>query len=271
MIDFDHIFPYPPTMPRVAQRLIDRRRRRMTLLLRDHAYLPVAALCRRFGISQATARRDLTALSRQKHVVRAFGGAVADYDHRFAPFADRLKIAAAAKAAIAAAALELIRPGATVFLDAGTTLYAVADLLRRRALNLRVVTNSLAVAEALARTRSISVDLLGGRMLPNQSVLLGPQTCRAANFYRFDIALLGAEGFDATGVWNSDPDVTALQQAVIARAARHAMCLDKLKLGRTAPALLARWEQVDLLITDAQADELMQIGAKLPSGQIRSV
>lgn len=243
----------------------------MTLLLRDHAYLPVAALCRRFGISQATARRDLTALSRQKHVVRAFGGAVADYDHRFAPFADRLKIAAAAKAAIAAAALELIRPGATVFLDAGTTLYAVADLLRRRALNLRVVTNSLAVAEALARTRSISVDLLGGRMLPNQSVLLGPQTCRAANFYRFDIALLGAEGFDATGVWNSDPDVTALQQAVIARAARHAMCLDKLKLGRTAPALLARWEQVDLLITDAQADELMQIGAKLPSGQIRSV
>jgi DeoR family fructose operon transcriptional repressor len=237
-------------MPRVAQSEIDDRRRGMTELLRDRAYLPVGELCRRFRISQATARRDLAALSKDKSIVRTFGGAMADYDRRFAPFADRLKVAAAAKAKIAAMAVKKISPGMTVFLDAGTTLFAVADLLRRKPKPLRVVTNSLAVAERLAGVKGIDVDLLGGRMLANQSVLLGPETCQAAAFYSFDLALLGAEGFDAEGIWNSTDEVVALQQAVIRRSKHHAVCADARKMGRSAPAFLLPWEKVDLLLTD---------------------
>ena len=141
----------------------------------------------------------------------------------------------------------------TVFLDAGTTVFAVAERLRRRPLPVRVVSNSLAVAERLAGTRGIDVDLLGGRMLASQSVLLGEQTCRAAAFYQFDLALLGAEGFDATGVWNSTDDVTAVQRAVVALSRRHAVCADAGKAGVRAPALLLPWDRLDLIITDAAA------------------
>jgi len=238
-------------MPRVAQYEIDRRRRAMTTLLRDRAYLPVTELCRKFKISEATARRDLVALSEQKTVVRTFGGAMADYDRRFAPFADRLKVAAKVKARIAAAAVSLLSPGMTVFLDAGTTVFAAADLLRRKPMKLRVVSNSLAVAERLATVGGIEMNLLGGRMLAKQAVLLGDETCRAASFYRFDLALLGAEGFGNEGVWNSTGEVVTLQRTVIGRAHRFAVCADAGKQGVLAPALLLRWDKLDLLITDA--------------------
>jgi len=238
-------------MPRVAQREIDQRRRDITLLLRQRAYLPVAELCRRFNISEATARRDLAALSRGKSIVRTFGGAMADFDRRFAPFADRLTVAAEEKARIAQVAFRQISMGMTVFLDAGTTLYAVADLLARRPTAVRIVTNSLAVSERLAPCKGIEVDLLGGRLLTNQSVLLGPQACQAAGFYRFDLALLGAEGINARGVWNSTPDVVALQQAVVRQSTHHAVCADGSKIGKSAPTFLLTWSDVDMLITDA--------------------
>ena len=114
----------------------------------------------------------------------------------------------------------------TVFLDAGTTVFAVAERLHRRPIALRVVTNSLAVAERLAGVRGVDVDLLGGRLLASQSVLLGEQAVRAAAFYDFDVALLGAEGFDAAGASNSTEDVVAMQRAVVACSKRHAICAD---------------------------------------------
>ena len=149
-------------MPRVAQRDIDDRRRATTALLRERSYLPVGELCRRFGISEATARRDLVALTEQKAIVRTFGGgAMADYDRRFTPFADRLKVSPRAKARIAVAAASLITPGMTVFLDAGTTVSTVAERLRRRPMPVRVVTNSLAVADRLAGIKGVDVDPAG--------------------------------------------------------------------------------------------------------------
>lgn len=249
-------------MPRVAQSTIDQRRREITHLLRQRAYLPVAELCRRFNISEATARRDLAALSHGKTIVRTFGGAMADFDRRFAPFADRLRVAAVEKQRIATEAVRRIAPDMTVFIDAGTTLYAVAGLLSRRSMPLRVVTNSLAVAERLAVSKSIEVDLLGGRLLMNQSVLLGNQTCKAAGFYRFDLALLGAEGFDARGVWNSTEAVVALQQAVVQQSAHHAICADSSKMGRAGATFLMPWNAVDLLITDADVTSESQIAPR---------
>ena len=88
-------------------------------------------------------------------------------------------------------------------------------------------------------------------------MLLGDLACRSAAFYQFDVALLGAEGFDAEGIWNSTEDVVALQQAVVRRSDRHAVCIDGGKAGVRAPALLLAWDQLDLMVSDA---------AKVPVG-----
>ena len=74
-----------------------------------------------------TARRDLAELERRGVVRRTHGGAVlpAISAHEDS-FARRLRTAAQAKAALAAAAVAALTPRETVFLDSSTTSYFVA-------------------------------------------------------------------------------------------------------------------------------------------------
>jgi len=186
-------------VPRVAQRVVEARRERAAELLREHRYLGVADVARHLGVSENTARRDLAALAESAKATRTIGGAVAAFDRRFASFAERAGREADRKRAIARAAASLVEPGKTVFLDAGTTLAAVADAIAEaRPAGLGVVTHSLAVAERLGAA-GVSVRVLGGTLLPRQAVLLDERTLREAGRLKLDLALLGAEAFDASG------------------------------------------------------------------------
>lgn len=249
-------------MPRVAKAEVDRRREQLAELLLRERYLPVGEVARRLNVSEVTARRDLAALEGEQIVRRTHGGALtaadADrYDRTFASFGKRRTRHASAKRLIAAAAARRIEPGSTVFLDAGTTCFRVAEYLRRHPVGeLTVVTQSLAVATRLAGDESLSVHLLGGKLLPRQRITLGAQTVAAARRWDVDLALLGAEAFGPAGIANSQDDVAQLQRAVMRRSAAHAFLLDASKLGGDAPVLVAPWGDIDTLITDTPADAL---------------
>ena len=53
-------------MMKVAISVIRARRQSLARLLENHRYLPLAEVCSRLNVSQATARRDLRALARRK-------------------------------------------------------------------------------------------------------------------------------------------------------------------------------------------------------------
>ena len=67
----------------------------------------------------------------------------------------------------------------------------------------------------------------------------------------------------AAGVWNSAANVVELQRAVMDRSTHHALCMDKRKLGETAPALLAKWADVDQLITELPHADATSAGVNL--------
>ncbi len=87
----------------------------------------VAELCELFEASAATIRRDLSALQREGLVTRSYGGAAV---RRTRPaeqaFAIREREHVDAKRAMAKAAIELFKPGDTVFLNDGSTVMALA-------------------------------------------------------------------------------------------------------------------------------------------------
>jgi len=243
---------------RVAKHLVEARRERVARLLRTHRYLPLQELCDQLGISEATARRDLAALSEAKKVTRTYGGALSDYNETFASFAERRNLSRAAKKEIAARAVGLLKPGMTCYLDAGTTMLYLAEALREKPVPLlKIVTNNLLVAETLAEVPEFEVHLLGGLLLRRQSVLLGERARKNVAAWRFDLVFLGAEGMTSEGVFNSQKDVVDFQKAVASRtvpgAGRVVLCLDAAKLGRTAAAFFLPWSEVDLLLTDAPA------------------
>ena len=249
---------------KVALDVIYARREKVAQLLRTHHYLPVAELCRRLKISEATARRDLRVLMQEGKITRTHGGALGDFDRTFMPFRERVERARSAKAAIARAAASRIRSGSVCYFDAGTTLLALAgQLVASPVTPLTIVTNNMPVAEALSAVNGIQVFLLGGRFLNRQATLLGDKAQAALKLWKFDAAFLGAEGMTADGIWNSRAEVVRLQKAILARAEESYFCLDATKLGHATPHLLATWGEISHVVTDAAKARLAAAGIRL--------
>ena len=241
---------------KVPLHVVFARRDRLAAWLQQRSYVPLNEVCSRFQISAATARRDLAALAGQKQIRRTRGGALGEEYHRFPTFLERQRVAAEGKQSIARQALKLIEPGTACFFDGGTTIFAIAEELQRSPVTpLTVITNSLPVAELLAPVKGIAAHLLGGELVPRQSVLVGHIARKVLQLYHIDTAFLGAEGIDARGAWNSQQEVVELQKGLVKDSRKVVLCADRTKLGHAAPVFLARWKEVDLLLTDATAAE----------------
>lgn len=238
---------------KVPREVIETRRKRLQELVAAHRYLPLGEVCRRLGISEATARRDLASLQKEGRLRRTRGGALSDFNDRFPSFSERRARGASGKRAMAEAALRLIRPGGTYFFDSGTTLAYLAEAMAAKKVGaLRVLTLNLPVADILATIKDVEVHLTGGRLFRRQSVLLGEAAARSIAGWNFDAAFLSAEGMDAEGLWNSELSIIAHQHAVIRRAKKNVFLLDASKLGRTAAHFLLPWPAVDCLLSDAK-------------------
>jgi DeoR/GlpR family transcriptional regulator of sugar metabolism len=246
---------------KVASSIVLARRKSLAELLQNHRYLPLAEVCARLGISQATARRDLRVLVREKKITRTYGGALGTFDATFTSFADRRAVDSDVKARLAQKARKFIQENTTCFFDSGTTIFALAEALYREpVLGLCAVTNSLPVAEMLGRRSEFEVHLLGGRFLQRQSILLGPDARRSARLWKFDLVFLGAEGFSQGGIWASEPEVATFQKTLIAQAKCVIVCAHSAKLGRETGYFLAPWSKKFHLVTDASAAQRARRG-----------
>jgi DeoR/GlpR family transcriptional regulator of sugar metabolism len=159
---------------KVPLHIVLARRERLSQMLREHSYLPLSQVCERLGISEATARRDLSALEQDQSITRTHGGAISEYNRRFPSFRDRLELGTNSKQRIAVAAHKRIKAGQVLWLDGGTTCYALAQAIAAAPLpNITVVTNNLPAAELLADHEQIAVHLLGGQYFRRSSILAG--------------------------------------------------------------------------------------------------
>ncbi len=143
------------------------REREIMTLLRDSGEVSVLDMANRFQVSEMTIRRDLTELERRGVVIRTYGGArslfqeVGDESYN-----DRALDALPLKAAIANAARAYIKPGIHVFIDSGTTTWALAKSLPRD-LEAHITTNDIGIArswaESFARSSTPSLALRRSR------------------------------------------------------------------------------------------------------------
>jgi DeoR/GlpR family transcriptional regulator of sugar metabolism len=253
---------------KVPFHIVQARREKLAQLLEQHRYLPIQELCRRLGVSEATARRDLAALVEEKKITRTYGGALSEFNDRFPSFRQRQGQAAHAKSLIAKAALAFIQPGQTIFLDSGTTIFAIAEALREKPVTpLTVVTSNLPVGEMLAGVPELMVFQVAGQIFLRQSVLLGDAALKSLDFWNFDIAFLSAEAMAVDGIWNTESAIVEQQKRTIRRSRRSIFCIDSSKIGRTAPHFLLDWHKLDLLICDAAPAKFEKLGIALPEGK----
>ncbi len=254
---------------KVPLHIVLARRDKLAKLIEQERYVPVKELCKRLGVSEATARRDLAALVHDKRITRTYGGALSEFNDRFPSFRERRGQASPGKLRIARQAVQLIKAGGTYYFDSGTTLFAVAEAFREHPVTpVRIVTSNLPVGEILATIPGVQVFLLAGQLLHLQSTLLGETAQRSVEFWEFDLALLSAEGMTSEGLWNSQAEIVAQQRAVLKRSKQNVFCIDSSKLEHAAPHFLVRWSEVGGLLTDVSLTRLEKAGIPNPGHMI---
>jgi DeoR family transcriptional regulator of aga operon len=249
--------------------LIEERRRRICDLLRAEGRVTVEALAARFGTSQVTIRTDLSTLESAGALTRTHGGAlsVPDLDqsldvkqlqHR----AEKLRIAEAAAA--------LIRDGETIVLDSGTTTAQIARRVRTLGLkSINVITNALNIAAVLTDVAAVRLIVPGGILRRESNSLSGPMAEAALATLQADRLYLGADGVDPQiGVMTPHVDEAQLNATMIGISRQVVVVADSSKFARRNISLIARIEQLHLLITDRAApaeavEQLRQRGVEV--------
>ena len=229
-------------------------------LLSDEGRVGVHDLSRRFEVTTETVRRDLDALERSGALRRVHGGAVAAERRSTAEptVVERSHRRAQAKAAIAARALEVLDDGfhGSLFLDAGTTTAAVAELLPLRLREIGgtadVVTHSLTLAPVLAGADELSLTVVGGRVRGVTAAAVGASTVRTIDSLRPDIVFVGTNGLSASfGLSTPDPEEAAVKEAIVKAARRVVVVADSGKFGAESLVRFASVDDIDVLVTDA--------------------
>jgi DeoR/GlpR family transcriptional regulator of sugar metabolism len=214
----------------------------------------VHELSERFGVSASTVRRDLERLVADGRVARTYGGAVGSAGHHLRTLQERETSQAAEKDAIAARAAELVHPGESVILEAGSTIGRLAGILRGRA-GLRLITNSVNTLATLADAEQHEVIFLGGRVRVLNQATSGSMTEANLRTLTADRAFLSGPAVHARFGLAAPLAANAYLKAVMAERAHELYVLaDSSKLGLDTGDFWTPLDRPWTLVTDAGAD-----------------
>ena len=237
----------------------DERLNRLLEAVGSRGRLSVHEAAAELEVSEATIRRDLDELASQQLLRRTRGGAAANSLAYDLPLRYKAVRRADEKQRIGLAAAKLVKAGDVVGLNGGTT---AAEIGRALATNgdldgdaFTVVTNSLNIAKDLAIRPQTKVVVTGGVCRAQSYELAGPLATPVLEQISLDLVFLGVDGLDAMlGATTHHEDEGSTNRLMALRSERVAIVTDSTKLGRRAFARICSPEEVDLLITDRDAD-----------------
>jgi DeoR family transcriptional regulator, fructose operon transcriptional repressor len=228
------------------------RQKRIQDYLNRTEFASLEELAAEAEVSISTVRRDLSALEAAGSLRRTHGGArLVNLPSEEFVFSARDTHQLAEKEAIARTCADLIQPGQTVIIDAGTTVYHVAKLLEPKMP--QIVTNSLPVANYFSAASRVELIVSGGVIYPRLGVLVGPLAVEAFSKIHADVAVMSAGGITLEGVSNSHGLLIEIQRAMMQAARRVIFCLDSSKFGRRSISMLCGLERLHVVVTDAGA------------------
>ncbi|MDQ0193591.1 DeoR/GlpR family DNA-binding transcription regulator [Paenibacillus wynnii] len=218
----------------------------------------IMELAEKFKVSQMTIRRDLDQLQSEGKIQRSHGGAVkvkrfmgSDYDQR----ANENK---AEKIAIAREAVNHIKDGMSIILDAGTTVAAMVEELEKFK-DLKIITRDLHTALLLSneqRFGSFDVYCTGGRLSKWAYSLDGIYTEKMLASLTVDVAFLTCEAVShAKGAMAWSPVLVGARQTAMNAADKNILLVDSTKFSYNSLAIFASLDSFDEIITENGLDE----------------
>ena len=232
---------------------ISERREKIKQIILERQEVQVSELAGQFDVSNVTLRNDLIWLERKGVCKRLFGKVVASsggsVSLQYEPVAQQEE-----KERIGKYAASLIQPGDSVMFYAGSTARQVARFTDPET-DFIAVTNSLYTALELQKLPRAQIVLLGGAMNHKLCATFGAQTIQQVREYNVNKLFISVDGIDAKmGITNAMPFESEINQVVMDCARQVIVVADHTKVGNGSFVQMGRTEDVDMLITDSDAD-----------------
>jgi DeoR family deoxyribose operon repressor len=225
-------------------------------LILERGVVHLRDAARALGVSEMTIRRDIAGETRRfaylgGHIMPA-QAVEPEQPYELAVAADKH---APAKRKACQFAVEHVRAEDTIFIDCGTTLIHLIDLLPDD-MPLTVVCYALNIAERLAAKPHIRLIMMGGFYHAASASFSGETGMVLLDQLGVNTAFLSAAGLDdargATAIHFHEAEVKRKAMSV---SARNILVLDKSKLGRIRPAYFAKAGDFDAVYTEDGAWE----------------
>lgn len=214
----------------------------------------ISELAAALEVSEMTVRRDIDVLAEQGLLDKVHGGATAIIEASSViepPFKAKSLREQVVKNSIASRAAQLVKPGASIALMGGSTVFMMAQYLTNIP-RLTIVTNSLPVSDFFQKEgRSDQTVILAGGMRTPTDSFVGEITVSVFDRLNVDIAFVGTHGMDQKGGFSS-PNILEAEtnRAVRDRAKSVVVLADHTKWGSVGFATFANLSDANTVITD---------------------
>lgn len=223
--------------------------------LKLHNLVTVDELVSLTGASPATIRRELTRLDKEGAVYRVHGGVTLN---RFVPSqpttSEKQGKHHKEKLRIAAKASNLVKPGDSIVLDAGTTTIEIARNLIN--MPLRVITNDLHIGLMLAEYQQMEVSVTGGTVDWSSQSCVGDVAVNFLSKVYPTYTFISCNAFKVdTGITAPTSDKAAVKRIMTQQSSKRVLVADSSKYGLTQLFEVGPLTSVDMIITDDGLDE----------------
>jgi len=238
---------------------MDWRQQKIIEWLNEHGSLLTDDLANKFEVTSQTIRRDINALCESGLARKQHGGVT------LPPAQDNLSISKRAvtntyvKQKISTAALQEVQPGNTMFLGYGSTVAQFSKSLPQN-ISLTVITNNLDAVSYLTHFPNIDVWVAGGRLRHQHRDVCGVHAQNFFDAFRVDITVLGVGGISSQGeLLEFQFDEGELTKTMLKNSRKSVLLADASKYLRNASVCISTLEEIDMLYSDCQADELARL------------
>jgi len=220
-------------------------------LLNKQGEVSVKYLSQFFNISDVSIRNDLSSLEKKGLLIRSHGGAIKNQPINIdLDLSQRLKRYHKEKSKIGARAAKFVKDGYTVIMDSGSTTIEVAKNFANKK-NIKVITNSLPIAYALADNENIEIIMPGGVLRGEMKSLKGSLTEKNILSFNCDIAFIGIDSIHPTkGIYTPTIAEASLSNHMIRIARQTIVVTDSSKFKKKSFAKINDIEAIDVIVTD---------------------
>lgn len=228
---------------------VERRNKIINVVL-TNGRATISELAKMFNVTPETIRKDVTELHEKNILQRGHGIVLPATNYTENPLPFKISSHAEEKSRIANCAVSLIRENNVIFIDSGTTLLQLANVLNMYE-NLTIITNSMMAAQALSNSKN-QLLVTGGELRPKSYSYVGAWTMRALRQSNIDIAFMGCDGFHQNGPTVGSYRELEAKEIVLEQASKSILLADTSKISLQGLYCYCSYSELDTLIFERE-------------------